>query len=155
MCPKPPDPKNPRDPLGNPFFSRDDLEDLFEGHFPYGRSETGFVAGRGFRPHTDLYEVEDGLVIEMDIPGVNREQVDIKVDGNRLIVYGSRDFVRERPGEEIIRLERGFGSFRRIFEIPADSDENNITARLESGVLVIKVPRITGTRKIKVEIEED
>jgi HSP20 family protein len=135
------------------FFS-DDLEDLFETHRPYGRSETGFLAGRSFRPAADVYESPEGLVISLDVPGLERDQVALKLEGRRMTVSGSREFQREHPDEEFVRLERGFGSFRRVFEIPSDVDADGISAKLDNGVLTITVPRRTEHRTIPVESDE-
>jgi len=63
--------------------------------------------------------------------------------------------MREDPQEEFIRLERGFGSFRRAFEIPGELDHESITAKLEHGVLRITVPRRRRKTSITIESEEE
>ena len=153
MCALPPDPKDPRDPFGESMFFSDDLGDLFETHRPYGRSETGFLAGRSFHPAADIFESPLGLVITLEVPGMEREQIDIAVEGRRLTISGSRDFVREHPDEEYVRLERGFGSFRRVFEIPQDIDPQSVTAKLDLGVLTILIAKSGEPRSIPVETQ--
>lgn len=135
------------------MFFQDGAKDLFETHRPFSRSETGFTAGKSFRPAADIFEAEDGLLISLDVPGLERDQVEIELDGRRLIVSGSRDFVRDHPGEEHVRLERGFGSFRRAFEVPRAFDPDRITAKLDQGVLTILVARRGERRSIEVESE--
>ena len=140
MCPEPPFPKYPQDPWDDAMFFIDNLGDLFDMHRPCGRSETSFLSGRGFHPSADVFETPDGLTITIEVPGMARDQIDITIEGNRLTVSGGRDFERESPDEETIRLERGFGSFRRTFEIFAGVDPESVTAKLDLGVLTIMVP---------------
>ena len=117
MCASKSDPKNPPKPRRESTLYSDELKDLFETHRPGGRSETGFLAGRGFNPAADVYEAEDAFIITLDVPGMERDEIDLRIEGQRLIVSGSREFVRRHPDEESVRLERGFGSFKRAFEL--------------------------------------
>ncbi len=158
MSAQTPDRKDPPDPFDDPLFPCEDIEDMFETHRPFGRSETGFLAGRSFHPTANIYESPDGLIITLEIPGIDRKDVDLKIEGNRLMVSGSRHFVRDHPDEKCIRIERGFGSFRRVFEIPADTDPDRITAKLDLGVLTIEIPmrsRMDTPCEIRVESGED
>jgi HSP20 family protein len=150
MCAAPIDPNDLRDPFDDAMFFGDDLIDLFETHRPFGRSETGFLAGRSFRPAADIFESPDGLVIILEVPGIEKSQINVEVDGNHLIVSGSRDFVKDNLDEEYVRLERGFGSFRRVFELPLNIDAESVKAKLENGVLTLKLPR---KKEVRVAIQ--
>jgi HSP20 family protein len=154
MNPQNPGHKDPPDPFDEPMFLIEELDDMFESHRPFGRSEVGFLAGRNFRPAANVHETEDGLVITMDVPGLEQDDVDIKIEGRTLFIFGKRDFVRNKPDEEFVRLERGFGSFRRAFEVPADVDQDNVAAKLDQGVLTIVVPLKRGQRRIPVNSED-
>ncbi|HDS29864.1 MAG TPA: Hsp20/alpha crystallin family protein, partial [Firmicutes bacterium] len=83
--------------------------------------------------------------------GMERDQIDLKLEGRRLTVSGSRNFVKEHPDEAFVRLERGFGSFVRAFEIPPDADTDSISARLDLGILTITIPRAKQEITIPVE----
>ena len=155
MNPASPGPSDPPDPFDRPLSFGEGFGDLFEAHRPHGRSETGFVAGRSFRPAANIHETAEGLVITLDIPGIEREDVDLKIEGQRMIVTGKRDFIRDHADEEFVRLERGFGSFTREFELPGEADHDNVTARLENGVLTITVPGRQARRDITIETGED
>ena len=101
-------------------------------------------------PDTDIYEVEDGMFIIMDIAGITRDEVSIVVEGKLLSVAGTR---REPdiPGKQSAhRLEIDFGRFLKRFRIPADIDENSIEARYENGFLYLRLFRCT-SRLILVE----
>jgi HSP20 family protein len=101
-------------------------------------------------PDTDIYEVDDGMVIILDIAGITRDEVSIVVEGKLLSVSGTR---REPdiPGKQSVhRLEIDFGHFQKRFRIPADIDENSIEARYENGFLYLRLFRC-GSRLILVE----
>ncbi len=146
-------PPDPPDPLDEAMFLSNGMKDIFDSHRPYGRSETGFLAGRSFHPAANIYETSDGLEITLDVPGVNREDVDLKVEGNRLTISGTRNFIKEQSDQDCVRIERRFGSFSRCFEVPSDVDREAISAKLENGVLTILVPRKRTSHEIKVESE--
>jgi len=132
-------PKSPEDPFDEFMFLSGDLEELFEAHKPFGRPETGFLAGRSMKPAADVFESPEGLEIHLEVPGVSMDDLDISVEGERLVVSGHREFVKDFPNEEYLRLERGFGSFRRVFEIPSGVEASDLEACLEQGILTIKV----------------
>lgn len=101
-------------------------------------------------PDTDIYEVDDGMFIIMDIAGITRDEVSIVVEGKLLSVSGSR---REPviPGKQSVhRLEIDFGNFLKRFRIPADIDESSIEARYENGFLYLRLFR-SSSRLILVE----
>lgn len=143
--------KDPAVPIDGPMYRNSSIDDLFDSHRPFGRSETGFLAGRSFNVAANVYESADGLVITVDCPGISREDVELKLEGNSLIVSGKREFTKEHSDEEYVRLERGFGSFKRVFEVPSDVDGASISAKLENGVLKIIVPVRKKRREITVE----
>ena len=142
MADKPKNPKHSIDPFGDKMFFSDDLGDIFDSHHPYGRPETGFLAGRSFNPAVDIHECADGLLISLEVPGMRREEINLELNENVLTVTGSRNFKKDHEQEEHIRLERGFGSFRRMFEVPGDINPSAVSAKLENGVLMITVPRL-------------
>jgi len=142
---------DPKQPFQGQKPASDGFQDLFDTHRPFGRSETGFMTGRSFRPSANIYESPDGLTITLEIPGMTKDEVDISLDGRLLTVKGIRNFKREHQNEEYVRIERGFGSFNRTFEVPSGADGDNITAELDSGILEIKIPVDRGAREIVVE----
>ena len=105
----------------------------------------------GWQPPVDLYETADAYVLTAEIPGVNREDVDIQTGDGRLTLSGVR---QERPVacEQFHRLERGHGSFQRTFQLPQQIDHSAVTADLKDGVLTVKCPKLPApsTRRIPI-----
>lgn len=108
-----------------------------------------------WRPGSDTFEVDDGLVVVVEIPGVDRAAVTLEVEGGRMTVRGERPApVGLDPGR-VLRQERAYGQFARVFDLPADVDVARIAAEQRNGVLTIRLPRIeraTGSR-IQITVE--
>lgn len=105
------------------------------------------------QPPLDLYETEEDVVIEMDIPGINRDDVLIKVFEDLVIIEGIK---KEKVREENIRyicMERNFESFRRIIKLPVSVNSMAGRAVYTEGVLRLTLPKVKGkVFKIKIEI---
>lgn len=94
----------------------------------------------GWVPPVDLYESEDRYVLTAEIPGLQREDVQIHFQDGRLTISGTR---REPPVacEQYHRIERGHGEFSRTFQLPLPIDADRVSADLKDGVLTVDVPK--------------
>lgn len=92
-------------------------------------------------PTVDVYENTVELCIEMEIPGVNPDEVNVEIQGNTLRVSGMKKDPLLSKGVRYVRMERGFGRFSRELEIPDRFDLNKVEARFADGVLMIRIAR--------------
>ncbi len=108
-----------------------------------------------YYPALDVFENEGGLCIEIEIPGVDPDGVNITVLERALTISGKKDDSIENKGLKYLRMERNFGNFRRNLEIPERFDLDKINAKFKDGVLVIKIKRAEVTPDIikQVNIE--
>lgn len=103
-----------------------------------------------FHPAVDVYESPDGLCVEVEIPGVNPDDVNVEVIGRTLVVSGNKKDSLANRGVRYIRMERGFGKFTREFDIPERFNLDKIEARFVDGVLKVRIARIEeGVKKVK------
>jgi HSP20 family protein len=100
-------------------------------------------------PASDIYETDSGYLIAMDLPGIDREALEIDVDENRLVVKGTREVAELRQH----RTERPRGRFLRTFSVPASVDQANIGAEYKDGVLQIHLPKRTEQKPKKIDIK--
>ena len=102
-------------------------------------------------PTCDLSETEDEIRILMDLPGMNKDQIDIQLNESTLVVRGERKF-EEQEKVRYHRLERFYGNFTRSFVLPSSVASDKIAATFKDGVLEIKLPKneAAKTRKISV-----
>ena len=100
-------------------------------------------------PASDIYETESGYLIAMDLPGIDREALEIDVDENRLVVKGTREVTESRQH----RTERPRGKFLRTFSVPASVDQANIGAEYKDGVLQIRLPKRSEQKPKRIDIK--
>jgi HSP20 family protein len=94
------------------------------------------------RPASQANAVEDAYTIDVELPGVKAEDVDVEVvGGDTLVIRGTKRDAREARGDGFIFSERSFGAFQRSFELPGDVDADKIEADVADGVLTVKLPR--------------
>jgi HSP20 family molecular chaperone IbpA len=92
-------------------------------------------------PNLDVGGTEDEVVVEVELPGVDRRGVEVVLYGNRLEIRGIKPETALPPGARFLRLERASGRFRRLIVLPAAVDPERADACLENGVLTIRLKR--------------
>lgn len=95
-------------------------------------------------PPADIHATGRGVKIKIDVPGISAADVDVAVDGNTVIVTGSRDSSAIDPDERFLHSERSTGTFRRSFSL--NFEPTKVQKQLEGGVLTINVQRQASTR---------
>jgi HSP20 family protein len=102
----------------------------------------------------DLKETDDEYMIEADLPGINKDAIDISYENNYITISAKRDDSVEDKKDNFVRRERRYGEFKRSFYID-NVNENNITAEFKDGVLKVSLPKIdktkTNGRKINIK----
>jgi len=102
-----------------------------------------------FVPLADIWETEDEIVVKLDMPGVDKKDIDIKVEGDTLKVCGQ---VSEQPQGRVVFADRQVGSFCREFTLSRDLDRNKIAAEMDAGVLTIRVAKAEEVKPRRIEI---
>ncbi len=105
-------------------------------------------------PAVNEKEDEKAYYLEIDLPGIKKEDINIEVQDNMLVISGERKFKKEENDKGYKRVESFFGKFERRFTLPSDADVDKIEAKTEDGVLHIVIPKIeqkTNTKKIAIK----
>ncbi len=125
------------------IFRFDNEKDFFEEFFSNNDSifNNKEKEERILIPPADIYEDVEFFKFKIDLPGVKKEDISIKLKNNRLIVSGKRKLNFENPVFKYHRIERGFGNFHREFNLPENIVENEIQAELKDGELIISLPK--------------
>jgi HSP20 family protein len=123
-----------------------DFDRLFD--FSIGR-----VSGL-WSPPADVRETEDGYLVEVELPGLTAEAVDVSVENGVLSISGEKRTDREEGSREGGRylIERRYGRFQRHFTLPNSVDGAKVAARFENGVLVVDLPKAAGAKPRKVKV---
>lgn len=93
----------------------------------------------------DIYDLDGEIILEVELPGIAKNSIDLNVLRDILIVEGNKER-DQAPAREHLCAERSFGRFRRVVEIPVAGDTSNIKAEYDRGVLRIHLPRIEERR---------
>lgn len=143
-------PRRP-DPLKELLDLQERMNRLFEETLGGDLDENGSVAP-AWVPAADVYDKGDAYVLELDLPGLSRENVDIRVKDRELTVRGERHPLGGRSAT-FHRLERRYGPFLRSFRFEVDIDANAIEATIVDGLLRLDVPKRkprAASRSVKV-----
>jgi HSP20 family protein len=105
-----------------------------------------------FIPAVDVYEDEHNLVLKLEIPGVNEEEVNVSVENDTLTVQGERKFEKEEKEENFHRIERRYGSFVRTFKLPNTVDTDKVEAGFDKGILKITLAKRAEAKPKQIKI---
>ena len=124
---------------------------LFDNFF--GRPASS-ASGRAWAPPVDLYETKDDLVLTMEVPGVRDKDVTVSITGDLLSVKGERRFEQDVNEQQFLHVERVYGKFERLVQLPIPVQTDKVKASYRDGLLEIKLPKTEAIkpREIKVDI---
>lgn len=138
---------------GDPFQAMEDVYDrmgqLMQGFF--GESgQLGFAGGR-WTALADIEETDDAFIVEIDLPGVRAEDVNLELRNNELRISGE---VREKERVGVLRRQtRQVGQFDYVVGVPGDIDPDKVDASLSDGVLAIRLGKSTASKPRRIEVK--
>lgn len=125
----------------------------FFGDFPMLREEEG--SDWALSPDLDVKETDKEIRIKAELPGVTEDDIDVRLEGNALILSGEKKEESEDKDGDYYRSECRYGSFTRTVPLNAEIDADNVDASFKDGVLRIRLPKLseekTGTKRIQVK----
>jgi HSP20 family protein len=114
---------------------------------PRGQSAEGPI-----RPPVDIWEDRDGITLRADMPGVSKERLNLRVDGNTLVLEGQVQFELSQ-GTEALYADLRSSLYRRSFTLSSELETEKIDARLKDGVLTVRIPKRAELRPRKIEVQ--
>ena len=117
----------------------------------FGWSAPRLTDGTTWSPMVDIEEQDDVYVLEAELPGVKRQDLNIEIVGNELAITGE---IKERERKGVLRKQtRRTGRFEYRIGLPAQVDAGKVDANLDNGVLTVRVPKAERAQRRKVEIK--
>lgn len=106
-------------------------------------------------PTTDVHDSGDKLVVQADMPGLDKKDIELYIQGNTLFIRGEKKHEEEIKDMGYLRSERFFGQFERAIPLTEDIDEGKVKASYENGVLTVTIPKREEAKpkQIKVDIK--
>ena len=143
----------------NPF---EEMERLFEGFYPRGwlrpfRREwpamSGMEAFGGKTPSVDLIDRDAEIVIKAELPGVDKKDLDISVTKNSVSIKGTTSHEEKEEKGDYYRSEISRGEYTRTLALPAEIDEEKVTAKFNNGILELKLPKLKQSKRKTVKVD--
>jgi HSP20 family protein len=130
---------------------QDEMNRLFDDFFghPFTRHEWTEEA---WSPCVDMSETKDNIIINAEIPGMNKEDVKVSVQDNVLTLSGERKQEKEEKNANYHRIERSYGSFSRSFTLPTPVQSDKVKAIYKNGMLRITLPKTEEVKPKEIPI---
>lgn len=141
------------DPFRDMNTLQDRMTNLFEEVNRGSGSDDSSAAT--WSPAVDIFETYDAIVVQVEVPGLLREDIELNLDNNVLTLKGNRKLDKESADENYHRIERSYGSFSRSFSIPTMIKEDDIKADYKDGVLSIALPKKERARPKEIKIRSE
>ena len=130
---------------------RSEMNRLFDTAF-LGRGFIPNLFERRTFPRLNMRETQEALLVECELPGLRKEDLDITIEDDVLTIRGERGTAGENASQEYVRRERSFGPFERRMELPARVDVENVKAAYSNGVLEITLPKHPEAKPRKIDV---
>ena len=104
-------------------------------------------------PSVDIKETKDAFVVKGELPGVEKDDVDISIDDNVLVIRGEKKVETESDEDKKHRKECLYGSFERSFSLPKQVDVNKVEATFNNGVLKLNIPKAEEVKPKQIQVQ--
>lgn len=138
------------DPFRDLLSIQDEMNQLFTRTL--ARGGEGEMATRRWAPPLDISERKDAYVVTAEVPGVKPEEIDVTLEDGALTIAGKRDQTEESSDEQLHRVERRYGAFRRSITLPRQVKTDAIEASYDNGVLTVVVPKAEEAKPRKISV---
>ncbi len=141
-------PAYPSDLLG---FQKE-INRMFENFFRGGVDDTDLMA-TGWKPAVDIAESAEEFVANVELPGVDKNDIKITMQENVLTIRGEKAQEKNEKDANYHRVERFYGSFQRSFELPGNVRNDKIDAEYKDGILTIRLPKAEEAKAKQIDVK--
>jgi HSP20 family protein len=139
------------DPFRELRSLQDEMNRLFMTSVPRTVSQEEMASG-GWSPSVDIFESENEIVLEAELPGMKREDFEVSIENNVITLKGERHFEKKEEGDNYHRVERSYGSFTRSFSLPRTVSAEETSADFKNGILRVSLPKKEEAKARKIEV---
>jgi HSP20 family protein len=144
------------DPFREFATLQNQMNRLFQDYQPTRTGQSGeeFMTTGTFVPPVDIFEDEHNITLKLEVPGIDQNDIYVRVENSTLTVRGERKFEKDVKEENFHRIERSYGSFSRSFTLPNSVNPEQVNAEYTNGVLTITLAKRAEAKpkQIKVNI---
>jgi HSP20 family protein len=136
----------------DPFREFSSLQDRMNRLFRESQGPEESLATSSFAPPVDVYEDEHNVTLKIEVPGIDENDIDVRIENNVLTVHGERKFEKEEKEQNYRRVERQYGSFTRTFTLPTTVDAEKVSANYDKGILKIALPKKAEAKPKQIKV---
>ena len=141
-----------RDPFGELRNFQEDFNRIVSSTLPrLFNGEEGLLGGN-WAPSVDIYEDQNSITLEADLPGLKSGDFNLSIENYRLTLSGERKFEKEKKGDNWRRVERSYGSFTRAFSLPSTVNVDAVNAEFKDGVLGVTLPKKEEVKARQIQV---
>ena len=122
----------------------------FRTRAPLGEEE---MAQGSWIPAVDIYETKDAIVLNVELPGVTKENISLEVKDSTLTLRGEKKLEKDVKEESYHRMERTYGSFMRAFTLPSTVSHDKVKAKFKDGILEIMLPKAEEAKPKQIRVD--
>lgn len=122
----------------------------FRVRAPLGEEE---ITQGAWVPPVDIYETAESIVLEVELPGITKEDIGVEVKDNTLTLKGDKKFEKEVKEENYHRVERSYGAFQRVFTLPSTVQQDKVRAKFKDGILEIRLPKVEEAKPKQIKVD--
>ncbi|MBU0506550.1 MAG: Hsp20/alpha crystallin family protein [bacterium] len=137
----------------NPFEKLTSLQDEVDRLFRYKQSSAQESGVAAWCPAVDIHEDTEAFHFDVEVPGVDKNGLDIKIEDRVLKITGERKNVSEEKRKNYHRIERDYGCFSRAFTLPETADPEHVNAQFTNGILKVKIAKKEQAKPKQIEIQ--
>ena len=143
---------DPTTDLLNEFSSvQHEIDCMFDRFLHGGTADDGFASS--WLPAVDIVEHETEYLVDVELPGVKKDDVKISVANDVLTIRGEKTQEKEKQEKSHYRTERVYGSFQRSFTLPTSVQSDKIEASYDKGILAITLPKLEEAKPKQIEVK--
>lgn len=138
------------DPIREMSTMREDMDRLFDsmlGRYPRERAQALWA------PAVDVEETNEAMIVRVELPGMKREDIKVKVAEDTVTISGERKYETEQKDRTFHRIERAYGSFQRSIVLPVSVQGDKAVAGYKSGVLELVLPKAERVKAREITVE--
>jgi len=140
------------DPVREFSAMQNQMSHVFGETFGPSMTQTDQPPAGTWAPAVDIYETDQEIVLQVELPGVTKEQVHVEVDDGTLHIKGERKIEKEVKEENYHRVERVYGAFHRSFFLPDTADAEKVRAELKDGILEVRLGKREQAKPKQIQV---
>lgn len=140
-------------PMQNVLSLQQEMNRMFQEFARGGNSEETSWGTSTWVPPVDIYETNEGFVLKVELPGVQKDDLHLEVHDRTLTIRGERKPETEIPEDHYHRRERSYGSFQRVFTLPTPIDADKVQANVHDGVLELQLPKHETAKPKRIAVQ--